>query len=173
MPAMRITAGLAALFLAAIVAANYATSTYGMIPVGFGLTATAGTLFAGLTFVLRDPLQDRLGRLGVVGLIIIGASLSYLLSAPMIALASGLAFLVSELADMAVYTPLRARGQYGAMIASNTVGAFVDTVLFLAVAGFPIWSAVPGQMVGKLAVTAVAVVGLVIARAVFRQPVHS
>jgi hypothetical protein len=34
-------------FLATIIVANILTSRYGFIPVGFGLTATAGTLMAG------------------------------------------------------------------------------------------------------------------------------
>ena len=52
------TAALAAAFLGCILAANYVTSRYGMVPVGFGLIATAGTYFAGLSFVLRDSLHD-------------------------------------------------------------------------------------------------------------------
>lgn len=158
----RVAAIAAATFLACIVAANYVTTEYGMTPVGFGLVATAGTYFAGLTFVLRDTVQDGLGKLATVGLIIAGAGLSYLVSDPFIALASGVAFLVSELADLAVYTPLRRRGYVRAAIASNVVGAAVDTVLFLWVAGFPIQQALAGQMVGKVAVTA-AVVALVAA----------
>lgn len=159
-------------FLGCIVAANYVTSRYGMVPVGFGLMATAGTYFAGATFVLRDYLHDKLGRWPVVVLIVVGALLSYALSAPFIALASGVAFLVAEFADMFVYTPLREHGYIRAAIASNTVGAFVDTIIFLAIAGFPIWVSVPGQMVGKLAVTAAVVIPLWIARAVLREPVR-
>lgn len=176
MPAVR-TLAAAVAFLLAIVGANYATSTWGMIPVGFGLVATAGTLFAGATFVLRDTLQQRTGRWPVVALVVVGAGLSYLLSDPRIAVASGVAFLLSELADQAVYTPLRDRGYVRAAVASNVVGAFVDTVLFLTIAdipGVPLWPSVPGQMVGKLAVTAaVLVVVLLVRRAVLRQPLHS
>jgi hypothetical protein len=160
-------------FIAAIVAANYATSHYGLIPVGFGLVATAGTFFAGLTFVLRDLVHDQWGRWFVVGLIVVGAGVSFALSAPFIALASGIAFLVSELADMAIYTPLRRKGYIRAAVASNVVGAFVDTVLFLAIAGFPIWSSVPGQMLGKLTVTFVTVVLVWGFRALLRQPVRA
>lgn len=147
-------------FLACILTANYATTEYGMVPVGFGLMATAGTYFAGLTFVLRDAIQDAAGKWAVMTLIVVGALLSYLVADPFIALASGVAFLVSEIADLAIYTPLRKRGYIRAAVASNVVGAFVDTVLFLWVAGFPIWDAVPGQMVGKLAITLVVVLAV-------------
>jgi uncharacterized PurR-regulated membrane protein YhhQ (DUF165 family) len=151
-----------AAFLATILAANYVTTEYGMVPVGFGLVATAGTYFAGLAFVLRDSVQDGGGKRLVFALIVAGALLSYLVSDPFIALASGVAFLVSEAADLAVYTPLRKRGYLRAATASNVVGAFIDTVLFLWIAGFPIMAAIPGQMVGKLLVT-LAVVALVLA----------
>ena len=163
----------AAIFLAAIVAANYATSHYGLIPVGFGLVATAGTFFAGLTFVLRDLVHDLTGRWFVVVLIAVGAGLSVALSAPFIALASGVTFLVSELADLCVYVPLRRHGYIRAAVASNIVGAFLDTLLFLSIAGFPVWASVPGQMLAKLSVTA-AVVALVWgARAVLCEPVRT
>jgi uncharacterized PurR-regulated membrane protein YhhQ (DUF165 family) len=157
---LTITASVA--FLATILAANYVTTEYGMVPVGFGLMATAGTYFAGLAFVLRDSVQDGGGKRLVFALIITGALLSYLVSDPFIALASGVAFAASETADLAIYTPLRKRGYLRAATASNVVGAFIDTVLFLWIAGFPIAAALPGQMVGKLLVT-LAVVALVLA----------
>ena len=155
---MKKTTGAAGIgFLAVILAANYVTSRYGMIPVGFGLAATAGTYFAGATFVLRDAVQDAAGRRWVVALILTGAALSFAISAPFIALASAVAFLLSESVDFAIYQPLRRRGYVRAAVASNVAGSFVDTVAFLGIAGFPIWPALPGQMVGKLAVTVVVV----------------
>jgi uncharacterized PurR-regulated membrane protein YhhQ (DUF165 family) len=148
---------LGATFLACILLANYVTTRYGMIPVCFGLVATAGTYLAGVTFVLRDSIQDTAGKYAVIALIVLGAGLSYLVASPFIALASGVAFLASETADLVVYTPLRERGYVRAAIASNVVGALVDTVLFLWIAGFPLAGAVAGQMVGKLTVTGVTV----------------
>lgn len=162
-------------FLAAIVVANYLTTHHGLIPVGFGLTATAGTYAAGLTFVVRDTVQDYGGKSLVIALIILGALLSATASgdnANRIALASGVAFLISELADLAVYTPLRSRGYLRAAVASNVVGSAVDTVAFLAIAGFALTGDVfAGQMVAKLAVTVVLVVLVVGARAVLRERV--
>lgn len=159
-PAQVLATATGAAFLACILLANYVTTEYGMVPVGFGLMATAGTYFAGLTFVLRDSLQDALGKWLVLGLIVVGALLSYLVSDPFIALASGVAFGVSEMADLLVYTPLRRKGYIRAALASNIVGAFVDTVLFLWIAGFPIADAIAGQMVGKLIVTLVVVLAV-------------
>lgn len=157
-------------FLVSILAANYATSNLGMVPVGFGLMATAGTYFAGLTFVLRDSLQDAAGKRWTLAAIAVGAVLSFLIADPFIALASAAAFGLAEAADLAVYTPLRKRGYIRAAIASNIVGAFVDTIVFLAVAGFPIISALPGQMVGKLVITAAVVVAVAATRTA-RKPV--
>ena len=152
------TAALAAAFLGCILAANYVTSRYGMVPVGFGLIATAGTYFAGLSFVLRDSLHDAAGKRWTLAIIAAGAALSFLIAAPFIALASAVAFGLSETADLAVYSPLRKRGYIRAAVASNVVGSLVDTVAFLAIAGFPVMAALPGQMAGKLAITLAAVV---------------
>ena len=152
----------AAGFIICILLANYVTTEYGMVPVGFGLVATAGTYFAGLTFVLRDSVQDGFGKYAALGLIMAGAGLSFIVADPFIALASGVAFLAAETADLLIYTPLRRRGYLRAAVASNVVGAVVDTVLFLWIAGFPIADALAGQIVGKVAVT-VAVVALVLA----------
>lgn len=160
-------------FIAAIAAANYATGRYGLIPVGFWLTATAGTYFAGITFVLRDAVHDLMGRYWVLALIVGGAALSVALADPRIALASGGAFLLSELADLTVYGPLRSGGYIRAAVASNIVGALTDTVVFLALAGFPIMGALPGQMLAKLAVTILVVTAVGAMRAVLREPVRT
>jgi uncharacterized PurR-regulated membrane protein YhhQ (DUF165 family) len=163
------TALLTAAFLACILAANYVTTAYGMIPVGFGLMATAGTYLAGMTFVLRDSLQDAAGKRWTLAAIAAGAALSFAVADPFIALASAVAFGLAELADLAIYTPLRKRGYIRAAIASNIVGAIVDTVIFLWIAGFPIMDALLGQMVGKLLITLAVVVIVAAARAV-RKP---
>jgi len=50
--------GAAVVFLGLVVAANVLTSTYGLVPAGFGLTATAGTWAAGLVLLARDLVDD-------------------------------------------------------------------------------------------------------------------
>jgi uncharacterized PurR-regulated membrane protein YhhQ (DUF165 family) len=147
---------LTAAFLACILAANYVTTHFGMVPVGFGLVATAGTYFAGATFIIRDSLQDLAGKRWTIAAIAAGAALSFLISNPFIALASAAAFGLAELADLAVYTPLRKRGYVRAAVASNIVGSIIDTVVFLTIAGFPLAAAFAGQMTGKLVVTGAA-----------------
>jgi queuosine precursor transporter len=139
---------LLAIFAALVVTANWVTNEYGMF---HGLFA-AGTFAAGMTFLVRDWLQEAGGRWFVLAAILLGAGLSAWWSTPTLALASGVAFLVSETSDFLVYTPLRRRTRVGAMLASNTVGAIVDSLLFLTLAGFPIasWGV---QAVVKVAVT--------------------
>ena len=146
---------LAAAYLSTIVAANAAIVALGLVPVGFGLLAPAGVYFAGLALTLRDALQEVTGRRWVLGAILLGAALSALLGAQLAA-ASGLAFLLSELADFAVYTPLRRRGWLAAVLASNAVGAVVDSALFLWLA-FGSLAFLPGQVFGKAWATLAAV----------------
>jgi len=139
-----------AAYMGSIIMANYVTAKYGFVPVGFGLTATAGTYFAGAALLLRDVVQDAAGRRTVMAAIIAGGLLSALLTTPRLAVASAGAFLLSESADMAVYSPLRRRGWARAVLVSNIIGAVTDTVVFLWLANFPVASALPGQFVGKV-----------------------
>lgn len=143
-------------YVLTIFAANLAITYLGIVPVGLGLMAPAGVYFAGMAFSLRDALQETLGRRWVVMAILIGAAVSAALSAQL-ALASGLAFLFSELADFMIYTPLRQRNWLGAVVTSNTVGAVVDSALFLWLA-FGSLEFLVGQIVGKLWMTALTVV---------------
>jgi len=138
--------------------ANWAITTYGLVPVGFGLLAPAGVYFAGLAFTLRDLTQDSLGRRWTYAAIVIGAALSGFLSGPL-AIASGVAFLVSETSDLLVYSPLRERRWLLAVGLSNTVGLFVDSILFLLLA-FGSLEFVWGQVVGKTEMTILAIVVL-------------
>jgi uncharacterized PurR-regulated membrane protein YhhQ (DUF165 family) len=147
---------IAALYIGTVFAANWAISRFGVVPVGFGLMAPAGVYFAGLAFTLRDLTHEALGRKAVLIAIGIGALCSALIS-PQLALASATAFLLSELADFAVYTPLREKNWLQAVALSNTVGLVVDSVLFLLLA-FGSLQFLPGQIVGKAWMTALAVV---------------
>jgi uncharacterized PurR-regulated membrane protein YhhQ (DUF165 family) len=145
-------------FIGTVFAANWAVETFDLVPVGFGLIAPAGVYCAGFAFTFRDLVQDRLGRWWVLIAIITGATLSALVSSRL-AIASSVAFLLSELLDFAVYTPLRSRGWLLAVAASNVVGLAADSSAFLLLA-FGSLSFLPGQIVGKLWTTVVAVAAL-------------
>ncbi len=139
-----------AAYATAVVAANWLTTRYGMITVLPGLATTTGTYAAGAALLARDAVQDTAGRWGVLAAIASGGALTTLTS-PALAAASTAAFLIAECADMAVYTPLRHRGWARSVLASNAVGAVLDTLVFLTLAHFPVTGqSVGGQLAGKL-----------------------
>ncbi|UFN49020.1 VUT family protein [Roseomonas sp. OT10] len=119
-----------------------------VIPVGFGLLAPSGVLMVGLGLVLRDLVQRRLGFAWALAAIIAGAVLSALLAPAALVFASALAFLLSELADLVVYTPLQRRGLVLAVAASGAAGLVVDSLVFLWVA-FGSLDFLAGQILGK------------------------
>lgn len=144
-------------FTACIPAANWLIGNAGtvcvpdgpcLIPVAPGLMAPSGVIMIGLALVLRDLVQRRLGRLVAVIAILAGALLSAILSPPALVLASGTAFLLSELADFAVYTPLQAKRLVLAVFLSSAVGLVVDSIVFLYLA-FGSLEFLAGQVVGK------------------------
>ena len=152
-----------ALFIGTILLANWLIGNVGvvcppnspcLIPVWPGIMAPSGVLAIGIGFTLRDLVQRRLGLAWTFGGIAIGALLSALLS-PALALASGVAFLLSELLDLFVYTPLQRRNLYVAVIGSNIVGLIVDSAVFLTLA-FGSLAFIEGQIIGKLWMTLLA-----------------
>jgi uncharacterized PurR-regulated membrane protein YhhQ (DUF165 family) len=145
-------------YMATIPVANYLIGHVGtlcitggpcLIPVLPGIMAPSGVLMIGTALVLRDLVQRAYGRVASIGCIIAGAAMSLWVAPPALAFASSSAFLFSELVDFAVYTPLAKRYFAVAILASCTVGAFVDSALFLALA-FGSLAFVWGQFVGKL-----------------------
>lgn len=149
-----------AAYIGAVVLANYLTAHLGLVPAGPGLLVTAGTYAAGAALLARDFVHrhatarwgHRRGIGYVLGCIALAGVLSWATSTPALALASTVAFLTAEGVDLGVFIPVRERAGFlvGAL-ASNVVSAPVDTMVFLAVAGFPLtWSAVGGQFVAKV-----------------------
>ena len=111
--------------------------------------APSGVALVGLALVLRDLVQRRLGRTAGVLSIFAGAALSGGIAPPQLAIASMTAFLVSEFADFAIYTPLQQRGLVLAVFASSVVGLIVDSILFLWLA-FGSLEFLSGQVLGKM-----------------------
>lgn len=137
-------------YVLAIASANWLTAHHGPIPVGLGLQATAGTYCAGITLMLRNALQECLGRRMVMYAIEAGAALTALTSPAQLAFASMASFLAAELLDTSIYTPVRRHGWIRAVLLASAVGAALDTVGFLYLAGYPVTGhAVAGQFMGK------------------------
>src|SRR5437773_4739206 len=146
-----------ALFALTIPAANWLIGHVGtvcqpagpcLVPVAPGLMAPSGVIMAGAAPVLRDLVQRRLGASTSSLAILAGAVLSATLAPPALVVASAAAFLLSEFADLAVYTPLVRRGLIVAVVASSVVGLVVDSIVFLWLA-FGSLEFLLGQIVGK------------------------
>lgn len=144
-------------FGACIPAANWLIGNVGsvcvpngpcLIPVAPNVMAPSGVLMIGFALVLRDLVQRRLGLWWAVGTILVGAALSAFFAPPALVLASAVAFLLSEFADLAVYTPLQRRRLMLAVFASSAVGLVIDSILFLYLA-FGSLAFLPGQVIGK------------------------
>ena len=141
-----------------ILAANWLIRNVGTVvlpdgthlsPVGFGLLAPTGAYAAGVTFVARDVVQRSAGRRWALVAIALGTVASILVN-PRLAAASGSAFLFSELADFAVYTPLQRDRFVLAVRLSGLAGSSVDSLIFLLVAGIPIMPSLAGLVLAKL-----------------------
>lgn len=145
-------------FLSCIPIANWLIGNVGtvcvpngpcLIPVFPGVMAPSGVLVIGAALVLRDMVHELAGRWWSVGCVVAGAALSLAFSPGALALASATAFLLSELADWAVYDRLRKRALWGAVLASGFVGAALDSVLFSYIA-FDTVKWAPGLVLAKL-----------------------
>ncbi len=166
----------AGVYAATIPAANWAINHWGdvqfpggphTIPVGFGLSAPSGVLFIGLALVARDALQHAAGKLWTLAAIAVGCALSAFVS-PDIAVASAVAFGLGELADFAVYTPLRRRHLAAAVLASGAVGAVIDSLVFLQLA-FGSTAYWQGNTAGKLWMSVAAIPVIWTVRAVSQR----
>ena len=125
-----------------------------VIPVAPGLSAPSGVLAIGVALVARDAVHRYAGWRAALSAIVLGVALSAAV-APSVAAASAVAFGVGELADMAIYAPLRRYRPALAILASGTVGALVDSLAFLWIAfgSVAYWQ---GNTIGKVEVSAVA-----------------
>lgn len=130
-------------FLLTIPMANYLIQNWGttcipngpcLIPVGFNLMAPSGVLMIGLALVLRDQVHEHLGKNYALLAIFGGCALSLFVAPPALAVASTVAFGFSELSNHYVYSWIREKSRSIAVLVSGTVGAFLDSLLFVYIA---------------------------------------
>lgn len=126
-----------------------------VVPVAPGIYCPSGSLMIGWALVLRDVVQRAFGAHWSLLAIVVGAMLSGILAPPALVIASLVAFLLSELVDFAVYTPLYRRRFVTAVAASAFVGLVVDSALFLGLA-FGSLELLPGIVLGKIEMVLVA-----------------
>lgn len=146
------------LYMLSIPTANWLISNVGtncipngpcLIPVAPGIMAPSGVLVIGVALVLRDLVQRQFGVIASLTCILAGTVVSTMVASPSLVIASAAAFLFSELADFAVYTPLAKRRFVLAVLLSCIAGAIVDSALFLWLA-FGSFEHIEGQILGKL-----------------------
>ena len=99
---------------------------------------TWGAFVYPIAFLVTDLTNRSLGpkaaRLVIVAGFVLAVILSVWLATPRIAMASGTAFLVAQLIDVAIFDRLRAGSWWRAPLASSTLGSAVDTALFFSIA---------------------------------------
>lgn len=127
-----------------------------VIPVAPGIEAPSGVLQVGFAIVLRDVVQRCLGKVWSLAAIALGCAATLLVAPAELVFASGTAFLLSELADFAVYTPLQRNHLLLAVVSSSVVGLVVDSLVFLSLA-FGSLEFFPGQVIGKFWAVLIAV----------------
>lgn len=111
------------------------------------------TVVTGLVLVVRDFAQREIKH-WILGAMFVGLALSTLTAWPVIVVASGVAFLISETADWAVYTfskrPLSQR-----ILISSAVGAPIDQIAFIGLASLVVpgifaWGTILTGVISKL-----------------------
>ena len=162
------------LYIASILLANVLTAKFAPIEIG-PLFFPVGSLLIGATFILRDFVQQQVGRkktyMYIGTALILSAAVSLLLGdTMMIAAASALAFIVSETFDTELFTRLRT-SFYKRVAISGVVGGTFDSFIFVLVglspigAGFLPWELVPyaiaGQLIAKICMQFIGVACLV------------
>jgi queuosine precursor transporter len=122
-----------ALYVALIVAVNYAFTVVALVKLPDGTMWPPVALLVGFVFVVRDFAQRETGHKVLLAMLV-GVAISYFMADPFVATASAAAFLISELVDWAVYTytkrPLSQR-----ILFSSLLGAPVDSAVFLGLLG--------------------------------------
>jgi len=140
----------ALLYIALIVIVNYGFTVVPLVPLPDGTMWPPMSLAVGFIFVVRDFAQREIGHRVLLAMLI-GATLSFFMASPFVAVASVAAFLVSELADWGVYTvtnkPLSQRIFY-----SSLIGTPLDSAVFLYLIGH-------FSLVGIIAMTASKMLG--------------
>ncbi|MEK9678687.1 MAG: preQ0 transporter [Rhodospirillaceae bacterium] len=136
------------IYVLLIVLVNWLFTVVPLVELPGGTMWPPVALVVGFVFVARDFAQREIGH-WVLAAMAVGVVISYFMASPQVALASALAFAVSELTDWAVYTftgrPLSERILY-----SSILGTPIDSVVFLSMVGFFSVAAAAAMTVSKL-----------------------
>lgn len=122
--------------MAAMAAVVVASNWLVQFPINDWLTWGAFTY--PLSFLVTDLTNRRFGprraRFVVYAGFAVAVALSLAVAPPRIALASGAAFLLAQLLDIAIFNRLRQRSWWQAPLVSSLIASALDTALFFAIA---------------------------------------
>jgi len=141
---------LIAMYLSAIVLANLS-----IVVIGPQMAIWNAFILISLDLTARDTLHEHWHRRRLwpkmFTLIAAGSILSWWLNADAgrVALASFLAFNSAGLSDAGMYQVLGERSRLVKMNGSNVVSAALDTIVFVLIAGLPLWI-IPAQYLAKI-----------------------
>lgn len=159
----QLVAVLAVLYVGLVVLANWLASKYTITVPFTTYLAPAGVLCIGAVLVIRDWLNQLVRTRAVIVLMLIAGVASYAIgvaagwtSLQKIAVASLVAFLVSETIELLVFLPVRRRSLTAGVALSATVGNAIDSYLFLTIA-FGSLAFFWGNFIGKMEMIAVGV----------------
>lgn len=152
------------LYILAILCANVITASLKPIQIS-GFIIPAGTFLIGFTFIMRDLVQNQIGRKKTYTVIVIALLLSaissYLLGDTLwIVFASAVSFVVSETTDTEIYSRLQLPF-HSRVLYSGLVGGLLDSAIFVVIGisplgtGFIPWEAVPAAIAGQVIVKSI------------------
>lgn len=118
------------IYILCVVGINLAFSYIPPVVLSDGAIWSIGSVIAGAVFVARDYAQREVGHRLAVILMFAAAAISYLMADPFVALASVMAFGVSEVIDYLVYTLSKLEFKKR-VILSSLLSVPVDTFVFL------------------------------------------
>jgi queuosine precursor transporter len=124
--------------MAAVVAASNFLVQFPFERLGLGELLTWGAFTYPIAFLINDLTNRRFGPVAARQVVMVGfvlaMMLSVVLASPRIALASGTAFLVAQLLDIAIFDRLRRSAWWHAPLVSTVIGSALDTALFFSIA---------------------------------------
>lgn len=137
------------LYLLCVAAAPMLTAHMGLVPVGFGLTAPAGTAVSALTLWARGTVLDAYGRSALFLMWLPGSALAALFAPAPLVVATVLAFLATEAVTAVAWTALRPYGKWAAAGAVFVAGIVIDVMTYVWIADMPLTAATAGKLLAK------------------------
>lgn len=128
---------------------------------------TWGAFTYPVAFLITDLTNRQFGpkyaRRVVVAGFVVGVTLSWYLSMPRIAIASGSAFLLGQMLDISVFNRLRRQAWWQAPLFASVIGSMLDTVIFFSFAFAPMMSILGPN--GDFAIGSAPILGILAAEA--------